>query len=51
MNGAQTCVRLAVTMDTPDKMTEMGQALTNWAKDTPGATVTGSGPFTVTRCV
>ena len=51
MNGAQTCVRLAITMDTPDKMTEMGQALANWAKSTPGATVTGSGPFTVTRCV
>ncbi|HVW31208.1 MAG TPA: hypothetical protein VHL53_01605 [Acidimicrobiia bacterium] len=51
MNGAQTCVRLAITMDTPDKTTEMGQALASWAKDTPGAAVTGSGPFTVTRCV
>jgi len=49
-NGGQTCVRLAITMDSPDKVTEMGQALTDWAKDTPGATVTGSGPFTVTRC-
>jgi hypothetical protein len=49
-NGAQTCVRLAITMDTPEKATEMGTALAAWAQDTPGATVTGQGPFTVTRC-
>jgi hypothetical protein len=49
-NGAQTCVRLAITMDSPEKAAEMGTALTDWAKDTPGATVTGQGPFTVTRC-
>jgi hypothetical protein len=49
-NGAQTCVRLAITMDNPEKATEMGTALADWAKDTPGATVTGQGPFTVTRC-
>lgn len=49
-NGAQTCVRLAITMDTPEKTTEMGQALAAWAQNTPGATVTGQGPFTVTRC-
>ncbi|MDQ1502369.1 MAG: hypothetical protein QOD57_96 [Actinomycetota bacterium] len=49
-NGGQTCVRLSIQMDTPDKVTEMGGALTDWAKDTPGATVQGSGPFIVTRC-
>ena len=49
-NGGQTCVRLSVDMDSPDKVTAMGQALGDWAKNTPGATVTGSGPFTVTRC-
>jgi hypothetical protein len=49
-NGGQTCVRLAITMDTPEKATELGTALADWAKDTPGATVTGTGPFTVTRC-
>jgi hypothetical protein len=49
-NGGQTCVRLAITMDTPEKATELGQALTDWAADTPGATVSGQGPFTVTRC-
>jgi hypothetical protein len=49
-NGGQTCVRLSIDMDTPDKETEMGQALADWAKGTPGATVQGSGPFTVTRC-
>ncbi|HEV7863241.1 MAG TPA: hypothetical protein VGR20_11090 [Acidimicrobiia bacterium] len=49
-NGGQTCVRLTIDMDTPDKVTEMGQALADWAADTPGATVQGSGPFIVTRC-
>jgi hypothetical protein len=49
-NGGQTCVRLAITMDTPEKATELGQALTDWAQNTPGATVAGQGPFTVTRC-
>ncbi len=49
-NGGQTCVRLSIDMDTPDKVTEMGTALANWAKDTPGATIQGSGPFIVTRC-
>jgi hypothetical protein len=49
-NGGQTCVRLSIQMDTPDKVTEMSGALADWAKDTPGATVQGSGPFIVTRC-
>ncbi|MEW6473735.1 MAG: hypothetical protein AB1679_15900 [Actinomycetota bacterium] len=49
-NGGQTCVRLAITMDTPEKAAELGQALAAWAQDTPGATVAGQGPFTVTRC-
>jgi hypothetical protein len=50
-NGGQTCARLAVDMDTPEKVAEMGQALADWAADTPGATVQGAGPFIVTRCV
>jgi hypothetical protein len=49
-NGAQTCVRLSIAMDSPDKTTEMGQALAEWAQNTPGATIAGSGPFVVTRC-
>jgi hypothetical protein len=49
-NGGQTCVRLAITMDTPEKAAELGTALADWATDTPGATVTGQGPFTITRC-
>ena len=49
-NGGQTCVRLAITMDTPEKAAEMGAALADWAQNTPGATVAGQGPFTVTRC-
>jgi hypothetical protein len=28
----------------------MGAALADWAQNTPGATVSGQGPFTVTRC-
>jgi hypothetical protein len=50
-NGGQTCVRLSVDMDTPEKVAEMGQALADWAADTPGANVQGAGPFIVTRCV
>jgi hypothetical protein len=50
-NGGQSCVRLSVDMDTPEKVTELGQALAAWAADTPGATVQGAGPFLVTRCV
>jgi hypothetical protein len=50
-NGGQTCVRLSVDMDNPEKVAEMGQALADWAADTPGATVQGAGPFIVTRCV
>jgi hypothetical protein len=49
-NGGQTCVRLSIDMDTPEKVAEMGQALADWATDTPGATVQGAGPFIVTRC-
>ena len=49
-NGGQTCVRLAITMDTPEKAAELGAALADWAQNTPGATVAGQGPFTVTRC-
>lgn len=49
-NGGQTCVRLAITTDTPEKAAEMTQALADWAQNTPGATVAGQGPFTVTRC-
>ncbi len=49
-NGGQTCVRLAISTDTPDKAAELGAALTDWAQNTPGATVAGQGPFTVTRC-
>ena len=37
-------------MDNPEKVAEMGQALADWATDTPGATVQGAGPFIVTRC-
>ncbi|HEV3364810.1 MAG TPA: hypothetical protein VG795_11865 [Acidimicrobiia bacterium] len=49
-NGGQTCVRLAVTPDAPGKAAELGQALNDWAQNTPGGTVAGTGPFTVTRC-
>ena len=49
-NGGQTCVRLAISMESPEKTAEMGQALADWAVDTPGATIAGQGPFTVTRC-
>ena len=49
-NGANTCVRLVVDMDNPEENSELGDALADWALDRPGATVEGTGPFTVTRC-
>ena len=49
-NGNQTCVRLAVVMDSPEHTAELGQALTEWATVNPGGVVEGAGPFTVTRC-
>lgn len=49
-NGGATCVRLVVDMDNPEENAELGEGLTDWALDRPGATIEGSGPFTVTRC-
>jgi hypothetical protein len=49
-NGGQTCVRLAIDMDTAEENAELGEALADWAAERPGATLEGAGPFTVTRC-
>jgi|GEM_PF-1864812 len=49
-NGADTCVRLNIVMDTPDANTLMGKALAAWSQNTDGTSVTGSGPFTVNSC-
>jgi hypothetical protein len=49
-NGAETCVRLNIVMDTPDATTLMGKALAAWSQNTDGSSVTGSGPFTVNVC-
>ena len=49
-NGADTCVRLTIAMDTPDATTLMGKALAAWSQNTDGSSVTGSGPFTVNAC-
>ena len=49
-NGASTCARLTIAMDTPDATTLMGKALTAWSQNTDGSSVTGSGPFTVNSC-
>ena len=49
-NGAQTCARLTIAMDTPDATTLMGKALAAWSQNTDGSSVSGSGPFTVNAC-
>jgi hypothetical protein len=49
-NGPNTCVRLNVDMDDQEQNAELGDALADWALDRPGATIEGTGPFTVTRC-
>lgn len=49
-NGAQTCVRMAIDMDSAEENTELAEALVDWAAERPGAVVEGTGPFTVTRC-
>lgn len=48
--GGQTCVRLVVDMDNAEENGELAEGLADWASDTPGAVVEGTGPFTVTRC-
>ena len=35
-NGGQTCVRLSIDMDTPEKVAEMGQALADLGHGHPG---------------
>lgn len=49
-SGSRTCTRLAVVMDTPQDNAELGQALQRWVAAHGGAEVSGSGPFTLTRC-
>lgn len=49
-NGGQTCVRVSVAMDNPTESAEFSEGLADWASEHPGATVEGTGPFTITRC-
>lgn len=49
-DGARTCVRSVIVMDTPQDTTELADALQRWAAARPGAEVSGSGPFTISRC-
>lgn len=48
--GDQSCVRTEIVMDSASQSSELSQALAQWASRRQGATVTGSGPFTVTAC-
>lgn len=48
--GDQTCVRIAVEMDTPQDDAELREALDDLAGSRKGVEVTGRGPFTVTSC-
>jgi hypothetical protein len=49
-DGARTCVRQTIETDSAQDSAELGAALQRWAQARPGAEVTGSGPFTITRC-
>jgi hypothetical protein len=48
--GDRTCVRQTISADTAQDAAELGAALQRWAQARPGAEVTGTGPFTITRC-
>ncbi len=49
-DGARSCVRQTIETDSAQDSAELGAALQRWAQARPGAEVTGSGPFTITRC-
>ncbi|MGH8993120.1 MAG: hypothetical protein ACRDZ7_16545, partial [Acidimicrobiia bacterium] len=49
-DGDRTCARQTIAADSAQDAAEIGAALQRWAQARPGAEVTGSGPFTITRC-
>ena len=49
-DGDRTCVRVAFVMDTPNDEQELRTGLTIWATKQKAATVSRSGPTTLTTC-
>jgi hypothetical protein len=49
-DGDDTCVRIAVEMDTPQDDAELRAALDDLARSRKRVTVSGRGPFTLTSC-
>lgn len=49
-DGARTCVRATIVMDTTRDTTELVNALRVWARAHGGATVQGTSPVTINRC-
>jgi len=49
-DGARTCARVKLLMDTVEDTDEVLGGLRAWASKTPGATVQGSGPIVTTSC-
>ena len=48
--GGRTCVRADIVMDTPADTQQLLAGLERWRRNRPGATVTGTGPVTLTSC-
>jgi hypothetical protein len=48
--AGQTCVRVAMVMDTPTDTSQVLNALRKYAATRRGVTISGSGPVTVTSC-
>jgi hypothetical protein len=49
-SGDKTCLRANFVMDTQADTNQLVSALKDWASRQPAATVTGSGPITMTAC-
>jgi len=49
-SGDKTCLRANFVMDTPTDTDQLVSALKDWASRQPAATVSGSGPITLTTC-
>jgi len=49
-DGDDTCVRINISMDSPQDDAELRQALDRLARGRDGFTVSGQGPFVVTSC-
>jgi uncharacterized protein DUF6782 len=49
-SGSTTCIRVALSMDTPTDLQELRNGLTEWAAKQSHASVSGTDPVTFTTC-